>query len=516
MSRINDANSLRSILLVKNVEEQDPDGSVLPLAEREAATRDALRRHPAGNGDRADHAWQVLATRADSLRAKLAERHPVVTRAVGLEAQLASVGGLVLLAAFGLGLALSLLDSRVRIEILAFPLLGVVLWNLVVYAVLAVSSLRREPAPPAGATSSSPGWTLWPARWTRQRAAKLIKQSSFYHRPLSAALRRFADEWWPIAQPLLVWQGKRLFHFGSAVVALGLIAGFYLRGIALEYRAGWESTFLGPAQVRALLGLIYGPASVLTGIALPADDPTVNSLHWLDGKGGGPAAPWIHLMAATAILYVVVPRLLLALTATLSLARARDRLAVPESLLPYARRTLGASDAALPAQMARLTYFAYQPAAASEQGVQRLLRAAFGPDTRIEFAPAIAYGDEERFDASSAGAASDLEILLLNLAATPEVENHGRILQQAREHCLRSAAGSRWLVLIDEAPYLARLGGDDSLAERIEQRRSAWRDFVRAHGFEACTLDLGSIPAGGDVTQAIVDQVHRSCRRASA
>ena len=47
-----DANSLRSILLVKNVEEQDQDGSVLPLAEREAATRDALRRHPAGDGDR--------------------------------------------------------------------------------------------------------------------------------------------------------------------------------------------------------------------------------------------------------------------------------------------------------------------------------------------------------------------------------------------------------------------------------------------------------------------------------
>ena len=93
MIRLYDANSLRSILLVKNVEEQDPDGSVLPLAEREAATRDALRRHPAGNGDRAVHAWQVLATRADSLRAKLAERHPVVARAVSLESQLAGAGG---------------------------------------------------------------------------------------------------------------------------------------------------------------------------------------------------------------------------------------------------------------------------------------------------------------------------------------------------------------------------------------------------------------------------------------
>lgn len=506
------AKALRAILLVKNVEEQDPDGSVLPLAEREAATRDALRQHPKGSGDREVHAWQVLATRAESLRAKLAERHPVVTRAVSLESQIAGVGGLVLLAAFGLGLALSLFDSRVRIEILAFPLLGVVLWNLVVYAALAVSSLHRRPARSAGTASLLLGWTLWPARWTRQRAAQLIKQSSFYHRPLSAALRRFSEEWWPIAQPLLVWQGKRLFHIGSAAVALGLIAGFYVRGVALEYRAGWESTFLGTTQVRALLGLIYGPASVITGVQLPMDDAAAASLHWRNGQGGGPAAPWIHLMAATALLYVVVPRVLLALTATLRLARASNRLAVPESLLPYARRTLGASEAALPAQTVRLTCFAYQPAAASEHGVQRVLRAAFGPDTHIEFAPSIAYGDEERFGAAAGAAASDIEILLFSLAATPEVENHGAILQQARDRWARSKAAVRLLVLVDEAPYLARLGGDASLAARIEQRRVAWRDFARTHGLEACTLDLGSIPAEGEVPQAIVDQVRRSCR----
>jgi Protein of unknown function (DUF2868) len=510
------ANALRAILLVKNVEEQDPDGSVLPLAEREAATRDALRRHPMGNGDREVHAWQVLATRAESLRAKLAERHPVVTRAVSLESQIAGVGGLVLLAAFVLGLALSLLDSRVRIEILAFPLLGVVLWNLVVYAALAVSWLRPRPAPSAGSAALLPGWTLWPASWTWQRAARLIKQASFYHRPLSAALRRFSEEWWPIAQPLLLTAGQRLFHFGSAAVALGLIAGFYVRGIWLEYRVGWASTFLGTEQVRTLLGLIYGPASVLTGIELPADDTAVAALHWRNGQGGGPAAPWIHLMAVTAILYVVAPRLLLALVATLRLARASKKLMTPESLLPYARRTLGASDAALPAQTARLTCFAYQPAAASEQGVQRVLHGAFGPDTRIEFAPVVAYGNEESFTARANDPPSDLEILLFSLAATPEVENHGAILRQAHDRQASSRAGSRWLVLVDEAPYLARLGGDASLAARIEQRRSAWRDFVRTHGFEACTLDLGSIPAAGQVPQAVVDQVQRSCRSAVA
>ena len=508
-------NALRAILLVKNVEEQDPDGTVLPLAEREFATREALRRWPADGGAAADRqalAWQVLATRAETLSAKLAERHPVVTRAVGLESQVASAGWLLLAGALVLGLVLSLLDSRVRIEILAFPLLGVVLWNLVVYAILAVSAMRRGRAGPTDGAALIPGWLTLPARWGWQRAASLIKRSALYHRPLAAGLSRFSEEWWPVAQPLLVLQGKRLFHFGSAALALGLVGGFYLRGIALEYRAGWESTFLGTTLVRALLHVLYGPAAAITGIALPADDTAMAALHWRNGAGGGPAAPWIHLMAVTAFLFVVVPRLLLAAHATWQIARAGRQLVVPESLLPYARRTLGASDAALPAQSARLTAFAYEPGVASGQGAQGLLRAAFGRDTRIEFAPGIAYGDEAEYDSPARGPAADLEVLLFSLAATPEAENHGAILHSAHQRLDRSAAGSRLLVLVDEAPYLAHMSGDASLAARIEQRRAAWREFVQRHGLEACPVDLATVPADGAVPQQVVDRVHRSCR----
>ena len=39
--------------------------------------------------------------------------------------------------------------------------------------------------------------------------------------------------------------------------------------LGLEYRAGWESTFLDAARVRALLGFALAPAAWLTGIALP-------------------------------------------------------------------------------------------------------------------------------------------------------------------------------------------------------------------------------------------------------
>src|SRR5690606_2460826 len=102
-----------------------------------------------------------------------------------------------------------------------------------------------------------------------------------------------------------------LLHAASALFAVGLLAGLYLRGLAFEYRAGWERTFLDADGVRWLLGLVLGPASALTGLALP-DAPALADLRF-DAGPGERAARWIHLYAVSVALYVLLPRLLLAL-----------------------------------------------------------------------------------------------------------------------------------------------------------------------------------------------------------
>lgn len=489
------ANALRTILLVKSVEDQDADGAILTLAEREAATRDALRRHavsPASSAHAQEaRGWRVLETRADSLYARLVERHPVVLRTVALESRASQASIVVLVLGLLTGLVLSITDSRVRIEILAFPLLGLVLWNLAVYLLLALAALRGRGGRPA--TAAGIGGVTWLARWGWRRAAALIRQASFYHRPLAAALRRYSDEWWPLAQPLLVQQGKRVFHLAAAAAAVGLVGGLYVRGIALEYRAGWESTFLGPAQVRSLLHWLYGPASAVSGIALPVTDAQVEALHWRDGAGGGPAAAWIHLIAVTALLFVVIPRLLLAIWASLVLAQASRHVAVPDTLLPYARRLLDGSDAALPALSVRVTPYACELDAAAGEGLRRLFAEAFGPGTRIEQRPVVAYGDEEAFAAATASAAPDLDLLLFSLASTPEAENHGAVLTAARAVGAGVSDAMRRIALVDESAFLARMGQDASLAARVQERRDAWRDFVERHGWDACLVDLAGI-----------------------
>ncbi|HWJ06031.1 MAG TPA: DUF2868 domain-containing protein [Steroidobacteraceae bacterium] len=525
------AHALRTLLLVKTIEEQDADGAMLTLAERDAATREALRRHPApatagSSAEQEARVWRVLSARAEELQARLIVRHPIIAHTGTLERHARRASLAVLAFGFLTGLLLSVLDSRVRIEIVAFPLLGLVLWNLAVYLAIAVTALRRrrplsrEAGEGWGEGLKAPpslGWVTWPARWGWRRAAALVKQASFYHRPLAAALRRFADEWWPLVQPLVLEHGKRVFHLAAAAVGLGLVAGFYVRGIALEYRAGWESTFLDAGQVRSLLHVIYGAAAAVSGIVLPTTDAQVEALHWRGGAGGGPAATWIHLVAVTALLFVVAPRLLLATWATFRLRRLAGTMPVPDALLPYARVVLGGSSATLPALGVRVTPYAYEPGAVASDGLRRLLAEAYGPATRVQWCAAVRYGDETAFETGPVdGDAVDVDVLLFNLAATPELENHGAALRAAQAREAKAAGIVRRVAVVDETPFLARMGNDPALDARVEERRQAWREFVRRHGWEAYLVDLEAVARGDALAPEAIAELRRAGRSLAA
>ncbi len=176
------------------------------------------------------------------------------------------------------GLLVDQLGPPLRVNLLAPAVWAVVAWNLVVYALLLVPrSAQAWPAPLLrGLQARAEGATLG---WLRHAA------------PLSG-------------QRLLL-----LMHSAAATLALGLMAGLYLRGLVLDYRAGWQSTFLSADTVQALLNLLLAPASLLTGV--PVAD--VGPLRLPPGaEASASAAPWIHLYAATLGLFVVLPRVGLA------------------------------------------------------------------------------------------------------------------------------------------------------------------------------------------------------------
>jgi hypothetical protein len=481
---------LRKILLVKAVEEADGDASLVPTADRATAAREAMRNAPgdtslAAQPDGATlsrRAETLLVARAQAVYERIASRYPFVEQVLAMLGPSASLTVVLVAIGLAIGAGLSVLDGSRRINVLAFPLLGIVGWNLAVYAVLAAMAMRgaRSGYTPLRAGLASVGSGF---------ATRMIARSRSFNAPLAQALQAFAREWYDAAKPLLLARAARGFHLAAAAVGVGLIAGLYVRGIAFDYQAGWESTFLDAPRARGVLAALYGPASWLTGIPVP-EVPQLEAARWRATGGGEPAAQWIHLMAATALIYVVIPRMLLAIVAALQAMRLALRAPLPASLPAYFRTAFASIEGAVPRATAIVMPYACE---LPPQALARLIAwvpGAAGGAVDVEARDAIAYGEEERyletFGARGADVA-DIVVLPFSLAATPEDENHGLVLTGVRDHLAVARPGARILVAIDEAPYVERMGG---MPERIAERREVWRRFVEAHGLQAAFVSL--------------------------
>ena len=265
-------------------------GSPLWSAEdRSWATRQAV----AVVGDAAGPQRFVVARAAIALQ-RLLPRDPAGQRWLGRRPwQPAWVAVALVLGLLG-GLAVDQLGPPQRVNLLAPAVWAVVAWNLAVYLALLLPKSLPNSLP-----SLLPGLRDGLAHWAL-RGGDTVQLLWARH-----------------ASPLTGARLALLLHTAAAGLALGLMAGLYLRGLVLDYRAGWQSTFLDALTVQQVLDLLLKPASALSGIAVPDVVPL------RVGPGGdatATAAPWIHLLATTLALAVLLPRCLLAWRAA---ARAR-------------------------------------------------------------------------------------------------------------------------------------------------------------------------------------------------
>ncbi|HSC00706.1 MAG TPA: DUF2868 domain-containing protein, partial [Burkholderiaceae bacterium] len=180
------------------------------------------------------------------------------------------------------------------------------------------------------------------------------------------------------------------------------------------------------------------------------------------------AAPWIHLYAATLVLAVVAPRLVLALWALASAAWRARRLVLPLTDPAMLREVQ-----ALRRQpsVVQVCPYAQAPGAQAALGLRKLLARELGEDLQLQFAATTAVGDEDDAAQRLGAAGITLRVLLVDLAATPEDDHHGRFVE-----ALQAAAPQLPLLLVvDESGYRQRFA---SLPERIGERRAAWRQWA--------------------------------------
>lgn len=457
------ADDARKLLLVRAFEH--PLTAPWTAADAAWATAEAAR----AEGGSAP-AERLAARRTAFAFERLVQREPAVASALAADRHAAWLWALVPLA-FAAGLALDSIGPSGRLNIVALPLLGVMAWNLAVYGLLALWMLSgRSPA-----TGLLPlARALLPDGVARS-ARRLGGESN-----TAAALRRYAAAWAEAGRPLHAARLAGVLHAAAAALAAGLLASLYLRGLAFEYRAGWDSTFLDAGDVRRLLALTLAPALALTDGVLPSAE-RLEALRFANGPGVN-AASWIHGVALSVLLVVLLPRNLLLLWSAWRAKRLERALPLAPELLQIPGLHPARPEATLTVQLVPCNYHLDDTARAALPAV---LEARLDARVRLQLVESLPLDLDEaglaaRLPAPEPGAAL---LPLLALTATPERETHGAFLAALAPH--RRGPWPR-LVLIDE------LGFRRFDERRRAERRAAWQAMLADLGLEAVFIDLGA------------------------
>lgn len=357
------------------------------------------------------------------------------------------------LGAIGAGALAGLLSDALLagpyVNLLSLPFHGLLAWNLALYALLAWRRMR--------------GTAMGPVRgWLAQRLRAAASDP---------VLGDFAVRWAAASQPLTAARVARLLHLAGAALALGLIAGMYARALVFDFRAGWATTLLDAGSVHALLAIVFAPAQALGGMALP-DTAGIAALRVTPGAPAwASAAPWLHLMAITLGLVVLLPRVVLAALAGRRAARLARDFALPMTGLYFDRLHPQASRSGITLQVVP---HGQAPAAQTTERLDLWLRQVLGDGLVLAMAEAVPYGEEED---GTASAPAGRTLVLFDLAATPEHEVHGRLLR---------ALPGRPVLLVDETEFQRRFG----TGERLTQRRAAWVALAAAHDVPLVPVNL--------------------------
>lgn len=439
------------------------------VADREWATEAALRVEGESAG-----ADAFVARRAQVAQERLCARDTACTRLLGVVTWRPWIGWGLAVVALMFGIASDAIGPAQRINVLAPPLLALIAWNLVVYVVLSLRAVRQR----SGAARPVAGVL---ARGIARLMAFMRERDA-----VAGPLAAFARDWSGATAELTAARATRALHVAAAAFAVGALLSLYLRGVAFEYLAGWESTFFAASTVHALLSVVLGPASAISGIALP-DAAGVAAIGNTVSAGEN-AARWIHLYAITVALVVLLPRIALALLSRLAERRLAHRFDLPMDD-GYFSALAGASGGA--AAAIRVVPYALTPNPDAVGALRGLMARVFGARIELIIAPTVPFGAEDALGVLLAiGPPTSLVCALFALTATPERENHGAFLAALAAH---SPAATPLAVLVDESAFRLRFGDAPGAgALRREERRAAWRQMLAEADRDAVFIDLAS------------------------
>lgn len=475
----------RDVLLAKAIETPaSPAAGLLSQHDVRMATEKALHEL---RGKKSNHQRQferLVARRADLLL-QLSGQREARLLAIRKPAQRWSVWLWALpLLALALGFASEKISEPHRLSLIALPLLAILGWNVLMYVVLLVrsmmaitSSKRPHNTEDASGLNTTASVGLW---WSRSSA-------KFKDPALSAIYQAFLQDWSPYLQRKQSRQLQALLHVCAAMLALGVIGALWVTGMFTEYRVGWESTWLNAGQMQSLVNFLTWPAQKILGMP-PWSEAQMQLLQtWPAGNQQG-GQQWILAYSLLLGLVVVVPRMLLALFNGLLILRLQRSLHLPLAN-PYFQKLM--RDFSSDTTTVLVHPFSMAMNAQRQQVLQSYLQEHFGSAAHLQFAPNLEYGETSGHSGYFRNTLQDnppsLQVLLFNLAATPEEETQGTVMAQF-EATTQGPTG----VWVYCAEFAERLGTSAAAQQRLQERKQLWQQCAQGHGMHVAFIDKAS------------------------
>jgi hypothetical protein len=294
-----DEPSARRVILAQAIETADSQGRLLSGIERDQIDREA-RQAAQADGPGPRQVERFLELRARKVVNAMAERNRAIASLESVPAWRPWLWVATPLATLLLGALTERIADPHRVDLLSLPLLAIVLWNLLAYVFITAGWLlpaRGRERPLLGAV----------ARW----AAGLREgRGRSGHLPAEIAAQ-FHLRWQQATSSVQLHRAAGALHLAALGWGAGVAASLLIQGLVVQYRVGWESTFLDAGQVHAILSLLLAPVVALFPFE-PFSVQEVAALQLGPGDIGQADPRWATMYAALLLLLVIVPRSLLA------------------------------------------------------------------------------------------------------------------------------------------------------------------------------------------------------------